>query len=54
MVVKDNPEANKYIEEFSKVYRYILNNSDKEWAVGYSIRTGIHTALYFSFAEKIS
>ncbi|MBL0135015.1 MAG: histidine kinase [Chitinophagaceae bacterium] len=30
MVVKDNPEANKYIEEFSKVYRYILNNSDKE------------------------
>lgn len=30
MVVKDNPEANKYIEEFSKVYRYILNNSEKE------------------------
>lgn len=30
MVVKDNPEANKYIEEFSKVYRYILSNSEKE------------------------
>lgn len=30
MVVKDNPEANRYIEEFSKVYRYILSNQDKE------------------------
>ncbi|HMT74621.1 MAG TPA: sensor histidine kinase [Chitinophagaceae bacterium] len=30
MVIKDNPEANKFIEEFSKVYRYILNNHQKE------------------------
>ncbi|MBI1344378.1 MAG: hypothetical protein GC171_15765 [Terrimonas sp.] len=30
MVMKDNPEANKFIEEFSKVYRYILNNHQKE------------------------
>lgn len=30
MVIKDNPEANKFIEEFSKVYRYILTNHQKE------------------------
>jgi len=30
MVMKDNPGANKFIEEFSKVYRYILSNHDKE------------------------
>lgn len=30
MVIKDNPEANKFIEEFSKVYRYILNSQQKE------------------------
>jgi LytS/YehU family sensor histidine kinase len=30
MVIKDNPEANHFIEEFSKVYRYILNNQEKE------------------------
>lgn len=30
MVIKDNPEANKFIEEFSKVYRYILSNHQKE------------------------
>lgn len=30
MVIKDNPEANRFIEEFSKVYRYILNNQQKE------------------------
>jgi sensor histidine kinase YesM len=30
MVMKDNPDANKFIEEFSKVYRYILNSQDKE------------------------
>ena len=30
MVIKDNPDANKFIEEFSKVYRYILNSQDKE------------------------
>lgn len=30
MVIRDNPDANKFIEEFSKVYRYILNNQDKE------------------------
>lgn len=30
LVMKDNAEANRFIEEFSKVYRYILNNHDKE------------------------
>ncbi len=30
MVVKDNPDANKFIEAFSKVYRHILNSQDKE------------------------
>ncbi len=30
MLIKDNPEANQFIEEFSKVYRYILSNQDKE------------------------
>jgi two-component system, LytTR family, sensor kinase len=30
MVMKDNPDANKFIEEFAKVYRYILNSQDKE------------------------
>jgi two-component system, LytTR family, sensor kinase len=30
LVIQDNPEANKFIEEFSKVYRYILNNQEKE------------------------
>ncbi len=30
MVIKNNPEANHFIEEFSKVYRYILSNQDKE------------------------
>jgi two-component system LytT family sensor kinase len=30
LVMKDNAEANEFIEEFSKVYRYILKNHDKE------------------------
>ncbi|HEY6503570.1 MAG TPA: histidine kinase [Chitinophagaceae bacterium] len=30
MVIRDNPDANRFIEEFSKVYRYILNNQNKE------------------------
>jgi two-component system, LytTR family, sensor kinase len=30
LVMKDNAEANRFIEEFSKVYRYILGNHDKE------------------------
>ncbi len=30
LVMKDNTEANRFIEEFSKVYRYILTNHDKE------------------------
>lgn len=30
MVIKDNPEANHFIEAFSQVYRYILNTQDKE------------------------
>ncbi len=30
MVIRDNPDANHFIEEFSKVYRYVLNNQEKE------------------------
>ncbi len=30
LVMKNNEEANRFIEEFSKVYRYILKNHDKE------------------------
>ncbi len=30
LVMQNNQEANKFIEEFSKVFRYILNNHDKE------------------------
>jgi two-component system, LytTR family, sensor kinase len=30
LVLKNNEDANKFIEEFSKVYRYILTNHDKE------------------------
>ncbi len=30
LVMKNNDEANRFIEEFSKVYRYILTNHDKE------------------------
>jgi LytS/YehU family sensor histidine kinase len=30
MVIKDHPDANHFIEEFSKVYRYILKNQEKE------------------------
>lgn len=30
MLIRDNPEANLFLEQFSKVYRYILSNQDKE------------------------
>lgn len=30
LVMKNTEEANRFIEEFSKVFRYILNNHDKE------------------------
>jgi two-component system, LytTR family, sensor kinase len=30
LLIKTNPEANRFIEEFSKVYRYILTSQDKE------------------------
>jgi two-component system, LytTR family, sensor kinase len=30
LILKNNAEANQFIEEFSKVYRYILSNHDKE------------------------
>lgn len=30
MVIKDNPRANRFIEAFSKVYRYILHSQEKE------------------------
>ena len=30
LILQNNDEANKFIEEFSKVYRYILSNQEKE------------------------
>ncbi len=30
MVIKDNPDANEFVEKFAKVYRYILQEQDKE------------------------
>ena len=30
MVIRDNPDANKFIEEFARVYRYLLHNQDHE------------------------
>jgi two-component system, LytTR family, sensor kinase len=30
LVMQENPEANKFIEEFSKVYRHVLNAQQKE------------------------
>ena len=30
LILQNNAEANRFIEEFSKVYRYILGNHDKE------------------------
>lgn len=40
LVLQNNDEANKFIEEFSKVYRYILSNQDKELV-------DLKTELYF-------
>ncbi len=39
LVMQNNSEANKFIEEFSKVYRYILNNHQKELV---SLKTELH------------
>ncbi|KYP15423.1 MAG: hypothetical protein A1D16_12940 [Flavihumibacter sp. CACIAM 22H1] len=30
LLVKDNPEANEFVESFASVYRYLLSNQDKE------------------------
>ncbi len=30
MVMQENPDANKFIEEFSKVYRHVLNSQQQE------------------------
>lgn len=46
MVIKDNPDANKFIEEFSKVYRYVLNNQDKELVELQSELEFIHPYLF--------
>jgi len=46
MVIKDNPDANKFIEEFSKVYRHLLNNQDKELVELRSELEFIHPYLF--------
>ncbi len=33
MVMQENPDANKFIEEFSKVYRHVLNSQQQELIV---------------------
>jgi len=40
LVMQNNAEANRFIEEFSKVYRYILTNQEKELVA-------LKTELYF-------
>ncbi len=50
LVMKNNNEANRFIEEFSKVYRYILNNHEKELV---DIETEIeHTKPYIFLLQK--
>lgn len=50
LVMKNNSEANQFIEAFSKVYRYILNNHDKELV---DIETEIeHTRPYIFLLQK--
>ncbi|CAN5595419.1 hypothetical protein BH10BAC3_BH10BAC3_08390 [soil metagenome] len=39
LVIQNNSEANRFIEEFSKVYRYILNNHEKELV---DLKTELH------------
>jgi len=39
LVMQNNNEANRFIEEFSKVYRYILNNHEKELV---DLKTELH------------
>ena len=39
LVLQNNDEANKFIEEFSKVYRYILSNHEKELV---ELKTELH------------
>ena len=39
LVMQNNAEANRFIEEFSKVYRYILHNHDKELV---ELKTELH------------
>ncbi len=50
LVLKNNSEANKFIEAFSKVYRYILNTHDKELV---DLRTELnHINPYIFLLEK--
>ena len=50
LVMKNNSEANQFIEAFSKVYRYILNNHEKELV---DIETEIeHTRPYIFLLQK--
>ena len=50
LVMQNNSEANRFIEAFSKVYRYILNNHDKELV---DIETEIeHTKPYIFLLQK--
>jgi two-component system LytT family sensor kinase len=46
MVIRDNPQANKFIEEFSKVYRYLLNNQNKELIELWSELEFVHPYIF--------
>ncbi|MES2645903.1 MAG: histidine kinase [Bacteroidota bacterium] len=49
LVIQNHSEANRFIEEFSKVYRYILNNHDKELV---DLKTELHYIDPYLFLLK--
>jgi two-component system, LytTR family, sensor kinase len=49
LVIQNHSEANRFIEEFSKVYRYILHNHDKELV---DLKTELHYINPYLFLLK--
>jgi sensor histidine kinase YesM len=46
LVMQENPDANRFIEEFSKVYRYVLNSQEEELVV---LRTELEFINTYNF-----
>lgn len=46
MVLKENPVANKFIEEFASVYRFVLNTQDKEVVPLHTELEFLHSYLF--------